>query len=361
MKKAIGLMLLLAAVLGLTACATPYHSGEDEQNHLGKVVGLSVPNQTGQRWLQETQGLSQYLQEQGFEVLLETAQDDPHLQAEQLEKLIEQKVSCLVVIPIDSLTLKNAAQQAKEAGIPIIAYDRMLMNTDAVTSFVGFDSEATGRIVAKYIVREKQLETAAAQERSYTIEFFMGTPEDNSALQLYLGALAVLQPYLDSGVLTCLSGHIAFEDNCIPGESSEAAKKDCSRYLQNYYTETKPDIFLAAADSIAQGCAEALTDAGYVPGTDFPLITGQGAEEAALQRIADGQQTMTVYQDAQPLFAGCAEAIKAALNGKAFGTVQQNNGITQIPSALYASSVIDKDNYQQIVKPETEKEDNTQE
>lgn len=354
MKKAIGLMLLLAVILGLTACATPYHSVEDEQNHLGKVVGLSVPNQTGQRWLQETQGLSQYLQEQGFQVLLETAQDDPHLQAEQLEKLIEQKVSCLVVIPIDSLTLKNAAQQAKEAGIPIIAYDRMLMNTDAVTSFVGFDSEATGRIVAEYIVREKQLETAAAQERSYTIEFFMGTPEDNSALQLYRGAMTVLQPYLDSGVLTCLSGHIAFEDNCIPGESSEAAKKDCTRYLQNYYTETKPDIFLAAADSIAQGCAQALADAGYAPGTDFPLITGQGAEEAALQRIADGRQTMTVYQDAQPLFAGCAEAIKAVLNGNSFGTVQQNNGIAQIPSALYASSVIDKDNYQQMVKPEAQ-------
>lgn len=345
MRTWIALVLTAVLLLSLTACAARQQSEastalpEDSLSSLpeSKTVGLCLPNQTEQRWLDDAAALTQHLEEMGYQTVLQDAQDDPWLQAEQVSQLVGSRVDCLVVAAVDSLLLADVLQQAKQADIPVVAYDRMLTQTDGVSCFVGFGYEDTGAAIAEYIIAAKQLQTAQAEGRSYTVEFFMGSPEDNNALLLHTGILRVLQGYLDSGVLVCPSGRVSFEDTCVQGWSEQLAKERCAEFLAG---EVKPDILCAASDSIAQGCVEALEQSGFVPGEGWPLITGQDAEAEALERIADGRQAMTVYKDTGVLAEKCAQAVQALLGGT-LSADTCHNGVIDVPAVLCLPVTVD--------------------
>ena len=211
----------------------------------------------------------------GYEVDLQYAEDDVQMQVSQIENMIASGVNCLVIASIDSSVLVNVEEQAKNAGIPIIAYDRLLMDTDAVSYYATFDNKGVGTAIGEYIKEKKELDKAKAEGKSYTIEFFMGSPDDNNALFLYNGLMEVLQPYLDDGTLVCESGRTSFEDTCILRWSQETAQQNCENYLTGFYADKKLDICASAFDGFAYGCKAALEGAGYKVGEDWPLITGQ--------------------------------------------------------------------------------------
>lgn len=362
MKKLIAMLLALAMLAALTACGaepqTPADTGSasgstapEEMSVAGKTVGISLPNQTSQRWLDDSAALTERLEALGCQVLLQDALDDALLQADQVQSMIAQPVDCLVIAAIDSLTLTDALQQAKTAGIPVIAYDRLLMNTDAVTYYTAIDSEAVGAAIGEYIVNAKQLQTAQEEGRSCTVEFFMGSPEDHNAVLLHQGVMGVLQSYLDSGVLICKSGRVSFEDTCIHGWSGEKAQANCGKHLADIYTDAVPDILCAASDSLAEGCRMALEEAGHTAGESWPLITGQDADLAALKRILSGQQTMTVYTNTDALVRSCAELTEAVLSGVPadLGGVVCDNGTMEVPSVLCQPVAVDAQNYREIL------------
>lgn len=320
MRPFIALLMAALCIFSLAACGKGSAQPDESTNAIApvqpadsKVVGISVPNDTDPRWTEETAALSQLLEKEGLATAVEYAQDDVSLQATQIQALIDRPVSCLVIAAIDSLALADVLLAAKQSGIPVIAYDRLLMQTDAVTHYVGCDYQAMGEAMANYIVHAKQLETAQAEGRSHTIEFFMGSPEDNNAVLLYTGIWQVLQPYLDCGVLVCRTGRTAFEDVCIQNWSKDLAKTLCQTYLTTHYTDTPPQILCTASDEIADGCRTALEDAGITTGEQWPVITGQGAQESAIQRLASGQQSLTVHKQLLELPAICCEAVLAAL------------------------------------------------
>ena len=361
MKKLMALLLALAMLLALTACgaerqtaAAGSGSGDaakEAASETGKTVGISLPNQTAQRWIDEGAALTELLEAQDCRVLLHDACDDPFLQADQVEKMILQPVDCLIIAAVDSLTLLDALQKAKQAGIPVIAYDRLLMNSDAVTYYVGADSEAVGTAIAQYIVSARQLQKAQDEGRSHTVEFFMGSPEDNNAVLLYRGIMGVLQQYLDSGVLVCRSGRLSFEDTCVHGWSAETAQMHCGNYLADFYADAVPDILCAASDSLAEGCCWALEEAGLTAGETWPLITGQNAELTAVQRILSGRQTMTVYNDTAPVVQACAELALSVISGEqaAPGGTVCSNGVMDVPSVLCAPVAVDAENYRETL------------
>lgn len=362
MKKLIAILLALTMLAALTACGSEQPSPVDTGSGTGsavpeavsvegKTVGISVPNRTSQRWLDDSAALTALLEELGCRVLLQDAQDDALLQADQVEKMIAQPVDCLVIAAIDSLTLIDALQQAKTADIPVIAYDRLLMNTDAITYYAAIDSEAVGAAIGDYIVNAKQLQTAQEEGRSYTIEFFMGSPDDNNAVLLHRGVMGVLQSYLDSGVLVCRSGRVSFEDTCIHGWSSETAQAVCGKYLADIYTDAEPDILCAASDSLAEGCSFALEEACRTVDEGWPLITGQDADLAAVRRILLGQQAMTVYKDTDALVRSCVELTKAALSHVPadLGGIVCSNAAMDVPSVLCAPAAVDAQNYWEVL------------
>ncbi|MDF2889620.1 MAG: sugar transporter substrate-binding protein [Lacrimispora sp.] len=310
-----------------TAAATATTEAAKAAGSGGKV-GVAMPTQSSERWINDGANMKKQLEALGYQVDLQYAEDDVQMQVSQIENMIASGVKCLVIASIDSSALVNVEAQAKSAGIPIIAYDRLLMDTDAVSYYATFDNKGVGTAIGEYIKESKQLDKAKADGKSYTIEFFMGSPDDNNALFLYNGLMEVLKPYLDDGTLKCESGRTSFEDTCI------------LRWSQS------------AFDGFAYGCKAALEGAGYKVGVDWPLITGQDAELMAVKNVISGYQTMSIYKDTRLLAEKCVTMVQAVLEGgkpEINDTTQYNNGKVVVPSYLCTPVAVDKDNYKKII------------
>lgn len=368
MKKMIALILSLVLVLSLAACSKNESKtdGKDpsatngqtdttsggEAVGTGKTVGIAMPTQSSERWIKDGDNMKKQLEALGYKVVLQYAEDDVQMQVSQIENMIAQQVDCLVIASIDSVALTGVEAQAKSAGIPIVAYDRLLMDTDAVSYYASFDNEGVGRTIGQYIEKAKDLPNAAAEGKSYTIEFFMGSPDDNNAVLLHRGVMSVLQPYLDSGVLVCKTGRTSFADTCILRWSQETAQKNCEDYLASFYADEKLDICCTAFDGFAYGCRSALEAAGYVVGQDWPLITGQDAELMAVKNIISGHQTMTVYKDTRLLAEKCVTMVNAVLTGsepEINDTETYDNNKIVVPSYLCTPVAVDAENYEEIL------------
>ncbi|MBM6925532.1 multiple monosaccharide ABC transporter substrate-binding protein [Pseudoflavonifractor phocaeensis] len=368
-KKLIALLLALAMGASLAACGggggttqspaggtettpagTETGSG-GEQTGAGKTVGIAMPTQSSERWINDGANMKAQLEALGYEVVLQYAEDDVQMQVSQIENMVAQQVDCLVIAAVDSGALTTVEAQAKTAGIPIIAYDRLLMDTDAVSYYASFDNKGVGTAIAEYIVEHKDLEAAKAAGESYTIEFFMGSPDDNNAVLLYQGIMEVLQPYLDDGTLVCKTGRTSFDDTCILRWSQEEAQKMCENYLSGFYADEDLDIICSAFDGFAYGCRSALEAAGYTE-ANWPMITGQDAELMATKNIISGKQTMSIYKDTRLLAEKCVTMVNAVINGtepEINDTETYDNGVMVVPSYLCTPLAVDKDNYQELL------------
>ena len=288
----------------------------------------------------------------GYEVDLQYAEDDVQAQVSQIENMIANGANCLVIAAIDSAALVNVEAQAKEANIPIIAYDRLLMDTDAVSYYATFDNKGVGTAIGTYIKDAKDLDAAKAAGESYTIEFFMGSPDDNNAVFFYQGIMEVLQPYLDDGTLVAKSGRTSFDDTCILRWSQETAQANMENYLTAFYADEKLDIACSAFDGFSYGCKAALEGAGYTVGEEWPLITGQDAELMATKNIISGYQTMSIYKDTRVLAEKCVKMVQAVLEGsepEINDSEQYNNNVIVVPSYLCTPVAVDKSNYKEII------------
>ena len=317
----------------------------------GGKIGVAMPTQSSERWIKDGQNMKEQLEALGYEVDLQYAEDDVQMQVSQIENMIASGAQCLVIASIDSSALVNVEAQAKEKNIPIIAYDRLLMDTDAVSYYASFDNKGVGVAIADYIVKAKDLEAAKEAGESYTIEFFMGSPDDNNAVLLHEGVMEVLQPYLDAGTLVCKTGRTSFQDTCILRWSQETAQQWCENYLTGYYADEDLDIACTAFDGFAYGVKAALQGAGYTA-ENWPLVTGQDAELMACKNILDGTQTATIFKDTGLLAGKCVTMVEAVMKGtepEINDTETYDNGKIVVPSYLCTPVVVDKDTLKEVV------------
>lgn len=318
---------------------------------LGKTVGLAMPTQHSERWIHDYAYMKEELEALGYMVMDQFAENDSDRQISQIESFIEQQVDCLVIAAVDSYDLTEVEAKAKEAGIPIIAYDRLLMDTDAVSYYATFDNKGVGRAIGETIVAQAGLEEVRKAGDYRTIEFFMGSPDDNNAVMLYDGLMEVLQPYLDDGTLVCRSGRVSFEDTCILRWSQEMAQKNCEKYLNRYYQTEDLDICASAFDKFSYGCISALEEAGYTE-ENWPVISGQDAEIEACKYILDGKQSFTVYKDARLLAEKCVTMVNAVCLGtkpEINDTEQYHNNVIAVPSYLCVPVVVSKNNMKAVL------------
>ncbi len=317
----------------------------------GGKIGVAMPTQSSERWIKDGQNMKEQLEALGYEVDLQYAEDDVQMQVSQIENMIASGAQCLVIASIDSSALVNVEAQAKEKNIPIIAYDRLLMDTDAVSYYASFDNKGVGVAIADYIVKAKDLEAAKEAGESYTIEFFMGSPDDNNAVLLHEGVMEVLQPYLDAGTLVCKTGRTSFKDTCILRWSQETAQQWCENYLTGYYADEDLDIACTAFDGFAYGVKAALQGAGYTA-ENWPLVTGQDAELMACKNILDGTQTATIFKDTGLLAGKCVTMVEAVMKGtepEINDTETYDNGKIVVPSYLCTPVAVDKDTLKEVV------------
>lgn len=311
----------------------------------GKRIGVAMPTQSSQRWIADGGNMKTKLEALGYTVDLQYAEDDVQAQVSQIENMITNGANCLVIASIDSGALVNVLAQAKSAGIPVIAYDRLLMDTDAVSYYATFDNKGVGVVIGQYIEAKMGLKTGAGP---FNIEFFAGSPDDNNAHMLNAGAFEVLQPYLDNGQLVCVSGQTDFDTICTLRWSQETAQQRMENLLAgNYGTGKDVDIVVSPFDGISYGIAAALEGAGYKVGEKWPLITGQDAELMASKNILSGKQAQTIFKDTRTLADKCVTMVQAVLEGtepEINDTTTYNNNAIVVPSYLCTPVSVDKDN-----------------
>ena len=320
----------------------------------GGKIGVAMPTQSSERWIKDGDNMKEKLEALGYEVDLQYAEDDVQMQVSQIENMIASGSQCLVIAAVDAGALTTVEAQAKEAGIPIIAYDRLLMDTDAVSYYASFDNVGVGTAIGEYIKTAKDLDAAKAAGESYTIEFFMGSPDDNNAVLLHKGVMGVLQEYLDDGTLVCKTGRTSFEDTCILRWSQETAQQWCENYLTGFYADEDLDIACTAFDGFAYGVKAALQGAGYTA-DNWPLITGQDAELMACKNILDGTQTASIFKNTSLLADKCVTMVEAVMKGaepEINDTTTYDNNVVVVPSYLCTPISVDKNNLQEVVVEE---------
>lgn len=315
-----------------------------------RVIAISFPDASVPRWASDAENMKQGLEALGYQVQIQYAQNEPKRQAEQIMEFAAGKVDCVVAAPVNDKKLKKAAVKLQKAKIPLIAYDSLPMDTDAVSFLAAFDHKGIGNSIGKEIVKKAGLDDLADGEYR-TAEFFMGPKDDPESLYLYQGLMEVLQPYLDQGILVSNTARTSFEDTAIADWSQETAKQRCENYLEGYYTQEDLDICITAYDGFAYGCKEAFMAAGYTQ-DNWPVVSGVGSELAACKNILDGTQSFTVCKDSRVLAAECVEMVDALMNGEepeVNNAQLYDNHVMIVPAHLCGTSIIDADNLQEVL------------
>ena len=338
MKKLLALVLALALCLGVASALA------------ADKVGVSMPTQDLQRWVQDGENMQKELEANEYEVMLTYSANNVATQVADLENMITNGCKVLVVASIDGGALGDVLAKAKEAGIMVIAYDRLLMGTDAVDYYATFDNYKVGTIQADFIKQKFDLD--ADDGKVYRMEVFAGSPDDNNALFFYNGAMDALKPYIESGKLVVPSGETEFNTCAILGWGTDDAQARMDNLLAKSYTDgTFPDLVLSPNDSLAMGIANSLEAAGC-PLESFPVITGQDCDKANMKNIIAGKQSMSVFKDTRTLAAKVVEMVNSYLLGEEVpvnDTETYDNGVKVVPSFLCEPVFADINNYTELL------------
>lgn len=377
MKKLLALLLALVMVFALAACGTdttepsadPAASGSPAAEDTGDgetlgYIGISMPTQSLERWNRDGSYLDEQFKAAGYETMLTFANNETDQQVNDIQNMIADGVDLLVISAIDGEALNTVMNEAGEAGIPVIAYDRLIMN-DNVQYYVSFDNFSVGVLQGEFIRDALDLDNAA-EGTVYNIEFTAGDPADNNAPFFFNGAMSILQPYLDSGVLNCVSEQTEFDVVATDAWDTDTALARAQNILASYYADgTVLNAWLCSNDSTALGVTQAI-QSDYA-GDNTVYITGQDGDEANLKNIVDGLQSMTVYKAVaneavatldiakailagdpvdQALIDGAAWDFEASLDTETYTTSDSGHAAT---SVLLVPTTVTPDNFQEVL------------
>ncbi|NMA67278.1 MAG: sugar ABC transporter substrate-binding protein [Clostridiaceae bacterium] len=347
MKKVLACLVVLTLILSLTACKrSPAGKGKDGKGY----IGISMPTQSSERWIKDGGTMKEILEKRGYTVDLQFAEDDIPTQKAQIENMITKGASVLVIAAIDGSTLSETLDQAGKDGIKIISYDRLLVNTDAVSYYATFDNRRVGQLQAESLVEGlKKLKG----EGPYNVELFAGSPDDTNSYYFYQGAMDILQPLIDAGTVRIVSGQTKQEEIGTLRWDGAVAQARMDALLAAHYTDgTVLHGVLSPYDGISRGVLSALTSFGYVPGEDLPVVTGQDAEASSIKLIISGEQYSTILKDTRDLAEVAANMVEAVLKGEEpeiNDTETYNNNVKIVPSYLLEPFIVTKENYKELV------------
>nr|WP_019181067.1 multiple monosaccharide ABC transporter substrate-binding protein [Microbacterium yannicii] len=341
--------MLLAAVaagaLMLTACSGGAGGdGGGEGGGDGGLIGVAMPTKSSERWIQDGDAVKAALEDAGYSVDLQYAEDDIPTQVSQIENMITKGAEALIVASIDGTTLSEVLQTAADSDIPVIAYDRLIRDTENVDYYATFDNFLVGQQQAWTLLNGLGLTdlegtpTEGAPAGPFNIELFAGSLDDNNAFFFFDGAMDVLQPYIDEGTLVVKSEQTDIEQAATLRWDGETAQSRMEDILTSSYSDgSEVDAVLSPYDGISRGIISALTDAGYAPGEEWPIISGQDAEVDSVKAILSGEQFATIFKDTRELAKVAADMAIAILNDEEVEVNDEetyDNGVKVVPSYL---------------------------
>lgn len=323
--------------------------GAAEGDSSDALIGIAMPTKSLERWNRDGAHLEELLAESGYETSLQYADNKVDQQISQIQNMVNDGADVLVVASIDGTALAPTLQEAADAGVTVIAYDRLLNDTENVDYYATFDNYAVGQMQGEYIVETLGLEDT---EETFNLEPFAGSPDDNNAKFFFSGAWDVLLPYVEDGTLVVPSGKSPASNEewasiGVQGWSSDTAQSEMENRLNSFYSGgEKVDVVLSPNDSLALGIAQALEGAGYVTGEDWPVLTGQDADNANVLNMLDGKQSMTVWKDTRTLGDQVAVMVQEILGGgevEVNDTESYDNGVKVVPTYLLPPVVVTPD------------------
>ncbi|MGO2754932.1 MULTISPECIES: substrate-binding domain-containing protein [Brachybacterium] len=307
------------------------------------TIGVSLPWLGTQNWAEAEDLFKAQLEDAGFTALIQAADNKVPQQQQQIEAMVQKGAKAIVVGPIDGTQLGSALTAAKDAGVRIIGYDRLIENTDAVDATVQFGSVRTGELQGQSL-----LDGLAERkgEGPYNIELFGGGPADPNAPNFFQGAMSVLQPKIDDGTVVVLSGQTDFQQAATQDWDNGKAQSRMDSILAANYSDTPIDGVLSPNDGIARAVITSCKSAGQ----DVPVVDGLDAETESITSIWAGEQYSTVHKPTSDLVAKTVEIISAYQTGDEAPEADEteNNGTIDVPVYALDPVVVTKDNAEEI-------------
>ena len=362
MKKLFALLLALVMVMSLAACgggrteptAAPTEAAKTDAPAAteaapasgieeGAVIGVSLPWLGTQNWKEAEEMFKTELEAAGFKPLIQAADNKVPQQQQQIESMIQNGAKVIVVGPIDGTQLGAVLEEAKAAGVYVIGYDRLLENTTGVDGVVQFGSVKTGELQAQALLDGlKEMKG----EGPWNIELFGGGPADPNAPNFFKGAMSVLQPLIDDGTLTVVSGQTDFAQCATQDWDNSKAQARMDSLLSGFYSDKEIHGVLSPNDGIARAIITSCEQAGQA----IPAISGLDAENESVEWVWAGRQYSTVAKPTDALVAQTIEIIKSlqAGNGMPATDVKVNNGKIDVLVYELPPVVVTKDNAKEV-------------
>ncbi|SDD20036.1 sugar-binding protein [Glycomyces harbinensis] len=341
---------LLYGSAGLAAASLAGCGEGEEAAQLTGFTGISMPTDTSERWVIEGEALEENLKQLGYEVIHENAKGDLDAQLTQIQSMVDRGVEFLIIGAIDNKSLGAVLGDAKNQGVTVISYDRLILETPDVDYYASFDNYQVGVLQATHIVERLALKDNPGP---FNIELFSGDPGDNNSQYFFMGGLDTFESYIYEGKVRILSGQTEQEPTATVDWSGEVAKERMDLLLKDFYKDDEIHAVLSPYDGISRGVVEALVENDYEPGDDFPVVTGQDAEAQSLKAIKEGTgQTETVFKDTRLLASTVTDMVKALVDG---GSPEVNdlgtydNGFKFVPSLLLEPVDVTAENYVEVV------------
>ncbi|CAM3748837.1 sugar-binding protein [Cohnella lubricantis] len=353
MRKLLKTIPLLLVVLLLAAFASAC-----SKNGSSKVdVGIVLPTKDEERWTQDEQRFKDLLKDTDYSTEVLFSQGSTAKEKENVESLISKGIKVLIICPQDGAAAGAAVEAAKDEGITVIAYDRLITDTDAVDYFVTFDSVAVGREQAQYLVDH-------AKGNGQPLYLYAGSATDNNAFDFFTGSWSVLQPKIADGTFKIANSSEAeaLKDKAeltreemakIIGQvTTNWNAGDAKNLAQTHLTAASADmkgdvVILAPNDDTARSIADAFASDSAI--TSY-VISGQDAAQASIQYIIDGKQSMTVFKDVRILSKDAIDMAVTVLEGKTPETNGvKNNNTKDVPAKQTPITVVDKENVKSAI------------
>ncbi|MCW6510240.1 D-xylose ABC transporter substrate-binding protein [Lichenifustis flavocetrariae] len=326
MKRSLAHLLCGVAILAASASL----SGVAQASADKPVIGFSIDDLRLERWTRDRDYFVEAAKKLGATVNVQSADASEERQVSQIENMISRGVDAIVIVPFNGKVLDNVINEAKQAGIKVVAYDRLILNSD-IDAYVTFDNERVGEMQAQGVLDAKPA-------GNY---FLMGgSPTDNNSQILRAGQMKVLQPAIDAGKVKVVGSQF------VPEWSATTALQ----IMEDALTANKNAIdgVVASNDAEAGGVVQALTAQGLAGKT---AVSGQDADLAAIQRVKAGTQTVTVYKPLKSIASTAAEiAVDLSKNKTPTFTSKMDNGKKQVPTILLTPILISKANWDAVVK-----------
>lgn len=343
-------VLAAASALALTGCgrqggSSSSSGGESKGFEKGSLIGVALPQKTSENWVLAEKLFKNDLESAGYKTDIQFANGGVAEQQNQISTMVSKGAKVIIVGAIDSKQLGTQLKQAKDAGATVIAYDRLVENTNDVDYYVAFNNYKVGELQGQALLEGLKKKGSGP----YNVELMAGSPDDANSRKFFDGAMSKLKPAIESGEIKVQSGQKDFNQVVTQGWKAENAQKRFDTVLSGSYSSAKLDGVLSPNDTLARAVLTAVKSAGK----PTPVITGQDSEVESVKLIMSGQQYSTISKDTRELVKQAVTMVNELQSegkAKTNDDSSYNNGKKTVPAFLLKPVIVTKDNAAEVYK-----------